>query len=119
MIDIVQLSGRELDAVVAERVMGWRTSTISEDVWYSEAEHDSHHRERFRPSESIEAAMQVVEKMRERGFAWDVESWTTPAFTGWEVKLWKDGDIAGEHRHEALTTAICHAALKAIDPSAD
>lgn len=146
------MSDRELDALVAEKVMSLQVlGTVlcerdpedgSWDAPYEETGRGTPHPIYLKPnycgcqfkqvgeadysghsaacvsvipfySSSIEAVMQVVEKMR-TNYAWDIESWSTPAFTGWEVKLWKSGDIVGEDRSESLPLAICRAALEAV-----
>lgn len=112
--DVDTDKGRELDAAVAERVMGWRTSTISPNVWHSEAEHNSFHKDKFRPSGSIEAAMQVVEKMVADG--WDVYLMNSDDFVEgqWECEF--SGKPNGAtYVRKSLPEAICRAALKALE----
>lgn len=122
-----QLSGRALDLAVAERVMGFDRLTARIDPMNRDGEpqyymgyplgHD------FAPvySQSIEAAMQVVENMREQG---------------WSITLTDDDDRSGDHtwfveftKHDAkyfltgeaadneLPVAICRAALEALRES--
>jgi len=100
-----QLTGRKLDAAVAERVMAWQSSRVEGIVRYENLDPPRY------PTD-IAAAMEVVEKMRER-FAVDIESRDSPK--GWTVTFWADGDIQGESRREELPDAICLAALEAIE----
>jgi hypothetical protein len=147
-------TGRELDAAVAERVMGWvwmsrinegsawlfppdskdvdtgKTGIFGEPIFtrsYWPYSHGSivgplttydgvsRKSESYEPhySESIEAAMQVVEKMREQGWSF--------ACTLYEGKLpyasFCKGTVATSRNAEAdsLPEAICRAALSAVD----
>ena len=118
-----ELSGRELDAATAERVMGWERVMLFDHafnpVWLSDTTREMYttgtqvpylvppgrmqdganevgarevingltiggDQDLPRYSESIEAAMQVVEKMRERGWSFDIyifpESYSVSAF---------------------------------------
>ena len=80
--------GRELDALVVEKVMGWKW--LSGNPWA--------------PSTDIAAAWEVLEKMRERGY-------TVEVFFGWESgkDFQKDDwvaefdDITDEHLGVAKT----------------
>lgn len=115
-----ELSGRELDAAVAEGVMGWEfiSPTRSGNRQYRNADGDmilvgeSALISTWKPSESIEAAMQVVEKMRER--EWFVEIANTP--TGWFVNFIYDVNerIDCPAVAQLLPEAICKAALTAL-----
>jgi hypothetical protein len=84
-----KLSGRELDVAVAEHVMGWREDIdrdysppqinwVAQNGAYERVKYDPRNSENvnswgWQPSKSIADAMQVVEKMRERGFGVRVE----------------------------------------------
>jgi hypothetical protein len=109
-----ELSGEELDRAVAERVMG---NTLPE-VWSDPTVGPSHgdpggYRIGVRPySSSIEAAMQVVEKMRER-------HWCISILNQFhEGPRWYASFEAVEREayasDDSLPTAICRAALAAI-----
>lgn len=119
-----QPTGRDLDAAVAERVMGWRRNPDYKNIevpildmafeWYVSG-YGSNDLPRY--SESIEAAMRVVEKMRELGRvvrmqAWRIGEWavsfskyTKPDYAMVETE-WGYGDT--------LPEAICRAAYAAI-----
>lgn len=130
-----QLSGRELDAAVAERVMGWtvirvpdrpnRFDSIPADrfpvfaMWAEggtalyESQHDIRSFD-FRPSESIEAAMRAVTKLSEKGCSVTMSSGDTRTDKEWFVEF-ITGDqrflYTGEAASDCLPEAICLAAL--------
>lgn len=109
---------REIDALVATKVMGWHMSNAGTIWLMSDGKYtgwdsknlgdDGWH---WNPTEDITAAWQVVEKMRDRG--WLVE------LSGHENKLWeadldKDDEPTHWAQHESVSTAICIAALRAV-----
>src|ERR1041385_8335833 len=76
-----ELSGRELDIAIAERVMRWPRRDRDDDRDYEDTYFSAYNdggqivvfrggsqrsAERWSPAQNIEAAMQVVEKMREQ-----------------------------------------------------
>lgn len=92
--------GREVDALVAEKVMGW---TISEGFYYGPGERVPANIPRY--STDIAAAWEVVEKMRgAAGFML-----VNFAGGGWQADI---GD-ACEHA-ETAAHAICLAALTGV-----
>lgn len=129
------LTGRDLDAAVAERVMGWtiapegnrwRVSATGEYInsWCVDspnlADLDSDVDDRLygryaMPSYStdIAAAMQVVEKMQERGFRIFIRDYE--GVITWEVKFASVKGPSYEASGNDLPEAICRAALQAID----
>ena len=97
---------RELDAKVAEVVTG--TAFTARD---GRREYEVSPRPY---STDIEAAFEVVEKMRERG--WWISMKYEPFFKGWEVMVRPKGkSIYGEDCNESLPMAICNAALRAVE----
>lgn len=114
--------GRELDALVAEKVMGWRP--WSGGYYYGSADgqvmvclHENDGMARYwSPSTDIAAAWRVVERLhtgRTFGLDWlgfDGEEWR--CCFGWS----ENDDHLGFHHAEAATAplAICLAALKAV-----
>jgi hypothetical protein len=97
-------SGRELDAEVAERVMGFRRETNGTyrhpNTPFSAYTLIPPHRERDLPaySESVEAAVQAVEKMRERGYGWTISTHKD----GWFVRCFELPDEGLEWRHSTV-----------------
>jgi superoxide dismutase len=107
---------RKLDAEVAKNVMNWpevefvgrwqyRNDELTENgggVWRSPV-----------PcfSSSIEDAMEVVEKMRERGYQWSAHS----SGKGWMILCYKNEKYTiKKFRGALLPELICRAALNAI-----
>ena len=112
-------AGRELDALVAERVMGWtRVVRARETLWQSPkagtwpivASRLPHY------STDIAAAWQVVERMRADGWVCEVFGSDTANAEGYSVTLWRP-DTSGSSVTQNATAplAICRAALAAID----
>ena len=118
-------TGRDLDAEVAERVMGWKhyqsqrglklTFFLSPEIYathyiqsQSLVEVSSGNEENApRYSESIEAAMQVVEKLG------DVTM--VKGHGLWFAEFCKADKPTGNGRSVSLPEAICRAALSAVD----
>jgi hypothetical protein len=117
-------AGRELDALVAERVMGWvltlsprSIAEADDEEWWSMPSGLVRHVDYWRPSTDIAAAWEVVEKLRDLGFFLDI----SVAVDRFDVDMradrmpsdwWlREGPLA-----EATTAplAICRAALQAI-----
>lgn len=125
-----QLSGRSLDALVAERVMEWTIIEAKGENWFDaipsdrfpifvrwpeggtavyESPFEFRSRE-FRPSESIEAAMQVVEKLRGAGV------WTQIMIYQHTTQVHVEMGVPSSECQEWGSTAaeaICRCALKA------
>jgi len=102
-------AGRELDALVAEKVMGW---TLSGRVWIDERGHlqtiEPTSFGSFEPSSDIAAAWEVVEKMRARGLIVDL---TLGAGAYCRIGGFRP---FAEERGATAPLAICLAALKAV-----
>lgn len=120
-------AGRELDALIAEKVMGWKLSKQQvsadawDDVWRNEDNRLMAYCRKWKPSIDISAAWRVVEKLKE-GYRVSIHSWGD----GWQCALEiKDGkprypgmDIAHEgdvHAEGKIAMAISLAALKTIE----
>ena len=108
-IDNMQ-AGRELDALVSEKVMGIKWPGV---FW--DGDPDSHFFNRRAYSTDIAAAWQVVEKLKERGFGF----WLTASgdcwfedSNGWRITSKADGS-------NSVPLAICRAALEAVAPQED
>lgn len=112
-------AGRELDALVAERVMGWKR--MGDDFWQ-----DSHGKPRtlsstsfgsFAPSTDIAAAWEVVEHMPSRGLLPQVGASALEG-GGVEWYCWlldtRTGEtVEGQGFADDAPLAICRAALDA------
>lgn len=114
------VAGRELDALIAEKVMGWhRSDTLwrdSEDTACKYVnEDDSEDAEpgwEFRPSTELDSAWQVVEHLKGERYFW----------LGWHVRdrrfQWECRFAAPEQYAAFADTAplaICRAALAAVE----
>jgi hypothetical protein len=88
------VAGRELDALVAEKVMGWnfQRSAFSTD---------------------IASAWEVVEKLQALEYTFINLLWDGQ---GWDIEMGQDGhDISCDTYADTFPLAICLAALKAVD----
>lgn len=101
--------GPELDALVAEKVMGlskeppWpKPFKWYSRWWYYDRE--------FRPSTDIAAAWEVVEKMSEQGITVVVWAWPGGRF-GCDIAVINKADLING---DSAPHAICLAALKAV-----
>lgn len=153
-----ELSGKDLDAAVAERVMGWiwlsragqgsawlfppdskdvdtgeqgmfGEPIIERSYWphfngaivgpFIEYDGKSQKNESYVPhySESIEAAMQVVEKLRDKKN--DRYCEMTNIDGPWEAMFWQGATPLGKRQSDSLPEAICRAALAAIGSKPD
>jgi hypothetical protein len=114
-----EFSGEELDRAVAGRVMG---NTLPE-VWSDPTVGPSHgdpggYRIGVRPySSSIEAAMQVVEKMRELGWRISIMNNVGCEKSDLEWSVDFNGHRIVNRLAAELPEAICRASLKAIGVS--
>lgn len=141
------LVGRELDAAVAERVMGYslvpRSVAIERDgcitiptpdaldgggvlhvehfaddpYFITQYPDDPLHARMYAVHEfstDIAAAMEVVEKMREKGFRWEA---LTPRGTGWRIRCFPADDAPDGYTQfrGLLPEAICRAALATVN----
>ena len=114
--------GRELDALVAEKVMGWTRGTISTYGGLMPAWIDATGRAHppnatsggWLPSVDIRAAWEVVEKMQADGWMWQVEYDYEELMAGFYRGRDAEGDLDS---HFVVSTtaplAICLAALEA------
>lgn len=134
-------AGREMDAAVAERVMGWRLIDRvaagwgnGPPVWDTGADPDdpasSPTFQCFEPSTDVEHAWMVVEAMRAKGWHplvnWlgrDRKCWhcyfeheSSPLLiVDTEGNRWNDDEIRGAHAYaDTMPLAVCRAALSAL-----
>ena len=137
MTDLVDLQGRDLDAAVAEKVMGWCVVQAGEEEWLEKAEEngatypiwhwwpeggtglyrtDDLNHEVWSPAYCIAAAWEVLEKIRiDRDRIVKVEasrdgSYTCAIGTRYRTN-WMEGVRA---MAETAPLAICRAALRCV-----
>lgn len=120
------VAGRALDALIAERVMGWKRWiggykywVDSEDVFQAVENADMNKgKVWWAPSTDIAAAMEVVEKIRTLGKRTTITNSTGKPHGAarWFVEI-DDGNCANEvvADAETLPEAICRAALAAVE----
>ena len=110
--------GREMDALVAEKVMGWVANHDNQPAWYTkDGQHTGNYIEdseggAWSPSTDITAAWEVFVRV---GIS-HLEAWEEK--DGWRLCL---GDSVAIRGAETVPHAICLAALKAlgvVEPSA-
>jgi len=104
--------GRELDALVAEKVMGWikrPKGAGTAHLWISSDKQAFHESELPAYSTDIAAAWQVVEKLTRRDDKLFFTLETPISGSAWEC--WFSGEWA---EGETASHAICLAALKAV-----
>lgn len=118
----MKYTDKQLDELVAEKVMGWELSPTKQ-VWIKDTvfagTREKISTARYHPSVNVEQAMQVVEKMIKDRY---IE--TTLVYTdgNWMAEFYRksiadnanyfDGDEAIDI---SLPRAICRAALKAVE----
>lgn len=133
------MAGRELDALIAGKVMGWANviclhggnipSGEPDDDWNKDARNDQHHGHTGIPlvhreqvpaySVDIAAAWEVVEKLRTMSIGISIAR--MPDEKLWYVPLYRldhgeyMGSAEGFAEAETAPLAICLAALKAVD----
>jgi hypothetical protein len=119
-----ELSGRELDAAVAERIMGWQRQD-GYNYWMSFSSSGETFKlhaliATWKPSESIEAAMEVVEKMRRDHFRFACNDRCDPESGEWWAEFATlEYERGGQASAGTLPEAVCRAALAAIESKAE
>lgn len=108
-------AGRELDAMIAERIMGWRWHEVLA-VWspypYSTLA-ETRSASEWCPSTDIAVAWEVLEVMHGRGFG--IEVFRYGKSEGLEVLWFVDIGGADTVSAETAPLAICRAALAALE----
>lgn len=109
-----ELTGAELAAAVAERVMGW-TRVRHSERWFNDDDTAPWIAD-FRPDLNIAQAWEVVDRMKSLGWNFNYDDEPThnePPCAGF-YKESRDG--SGHYaQHKSGPTAICLAALKAVE----
>lgn len=118
------MSDRELDAWIAENVMGWHLGPTRQ-MWISKSGGHACSVKTWSPSGDKEQAFEVVEKMRERLGVGAYYLITSPMIhpihgdTRYQVSFLSydgSGDLGnGWAEHESLPMAICLAAKQAME----
>lgn len=121
--------GRELDVLIAEKVMGWKLYCYEGDVyahepgqygdaakndgwcWEGDTYPENRESHQFAPSTDIAAAWEVVEKLSTNGWAVKMQIGFDSSRYYWDCEVF----IEESHYGSAKTAphAICLAALKA------
>ena len=105
----------DIDRQVAEQVMGWKkgmyTYYMNPDAsaWLDSEGNLAKFTWKFNPSEKIEDAWLVVERMRELGYWWESHY----SDNGWFWMFYNE-NINEESLSETAPPAICKAALQAV-----
>jgi len=115
--------GNELDALVAKEVMGWVRDGCHDERWVEYIPDPRHspfyipdHRawvHCWKPSEDIEAAWQVVQKLRNDGLDVAIQALDEGDGFWWQVSI-GEGPLVDRSGPDAAPEAICIAALKAV-----
>lgn len=120
--------GRELDALIAEKVMGWNKFTshpegwtdVGEGPWFiipGEIKCEAVRSDEIPAySTDIAAAWEVVEKMRVDGFNFQIHNVNEQV--NWVALFWKKGTVGDPYLAVEVFAphAICLAALKPANP---
>ena len=100
-------AGCEVDSLVAEKVMGWRSGIINDACRVIRLPYEGPGWETWSPSTDISAAWEIVEKM---GRPIEIKGLYSPP-EKWQVEV--GGYTRTRSYGEQLPLAICRAALKA------
>lgn len=113
---------RAIDAMVAERVMGWGQHPIMSDCWATGGQSGGgvyfRQKHYFCPSDDSVHAMEVVEKMRALGHTVRAEA-GGKAGTSWQIEFLRGDDAGswdriGEAEEEKFPMGVSLAALRAV-----
>lgn len=110
------MTNREIDALVAEHVMGWQSLG---DCWATGSTHKDRQmkKQHFNPSECISDAWLVVEKMEDKDFNFSINNCVDPDFrynTGYDVIFTDEDKNTYGITEDTAPMAIALAALKAL-----
>jgi hypothetical protein len=119
------MDNREIDKLVAEKVMGWKLENIptstygsTADVWKNEAGKIMAYDREWKPTEDISSAWQVVLKVCEETRWYELTFRPTGAIANFLGNTIHRGIVpfkdAGNDRTRAQCMAICLAALEAV-----
>lgn len=105
------MDNRELDALVAEQVMGWHEEN---GRWLNNKDSYRLNTIAWIPSMSMEDAWQVVEALEARGWLVDMERMARPDGSVLTVCRFHDHQVLHSETDEVPATAICKAALRVV-----
>lgn len=106
------MTNQEINKEIAEKVMGWKDGKHPHDDFLNSGWGGGYV---FSPSTDISDAWLVVEKMREKGFWFDLNNGEGDS---WDANFEEKTLIAELHSvrgEKSAPLAICKAALKAIE----
>ena len=118
-------AGRELDALIAIRIMGWKhygtNAHHGTDIWIEPDHHmvggsGTFHEYHWSPSHDIRDAWKVVDRMHELGFFWwFASSPARPSVVHAHVRRHEDRETVGNgYATDSTPHSICLAALEAL-----
>ena len=125
------MTNRELDALVAEKVMGWRLlqwidevaedeTWQNDDGWYWDGRGGDYQAYEWEPTTNISDAWLVVEKLINNDKRDTVEVSIMVDGTGALVNFYREsGDACPQVSADTAPKAICLAALKAVGMEAE
>lgn len=108
-------AGRELDALVAEKVMGWKLSNATDgtEYWDNGKFCGGIWPKEWNPSTNIADAWNVVEKMKSKDYLFSLKNIVKGTFT-FSLTDWGGNCSTYAAEAETAPLAICLAALKAV-----
>ena len=110
---------REIDRLVAEKVMDWVQGEYAKDKWYYKKNGQIHGMAKFvkdwNPSTNIADAWQVAEKLMKNGLFFNVLKWIDGDF----VARFENHKVSVKAEAETAPLAICLAALKSVGVEVD
>ncbi|MGM7720544.1 BC1872 family protein [Metabacillus sp. Hm71] len=101
------MKNREVDYLIATKVMGWEDN---DTPFYGVNGERVASKEFFNPSDNIQDAWKVVEKLRKQIIMIDITTSESCYYSA--IRQQGKGLIAGRIKEETATLAICKAALK-------
>lgn len=114
----VRTAGRELDALVAEKVMGWkRYGRRNSGTWTAPGGFNASAGSWPTYSTDIAAAWEVVEAMQKKAWVTEVSAdcFVDGRPAGFTAHCWYDDDSRHYATADTAPLAICRAALQAME----
>jgi len=107
-------AGREMDALIAEDIMGWTRVYGRSGLWNTQSESVRFTNDIPYYSIKIADAWKIIETMREAGYHSRVETQICPTVIFWKKGLIERGPSPVTYRATSTPLAICRAALIAV-----